>query len=1015
MALIAWYKLDGNALDSSGNGHHGTASGATWAGGKIGQCGKLTGALSTSIPSASWSVATHSVTLSGWFKFIEADVISRLGQLTYTYNTPTGTLLGYNNYGGFALTWGATHNSGTFSDFRVFGTLRHSNGTYTTATKAVIYGEWAHYAVVFDRNTNVLKLYVDGELLGSTPISSFGQGNYTDRSFYINYGSIYGGNGPGSHMNCFVDDVRIYDHALSPKEVKELAKAKVLHYKFDDFQEPTKNLIDVISYTLYSNNNSVYPIQKESYEGHFRIRRNPDFSTYPSAAFSCYTNVFYDSVAGKQYAHSVYVKPEKDVRLSLATSNYVLCPAGVWTRLERVFTASSTESVRFSGLYSSDSFGPNFNPWIEVRDPQCEEKGHVTPFVPSERPGIVHDCSGYDNHAELALATTPRWVPDAKIGSGAYEFDGATQYFKIPKYSKDDNVTISLWVNTSQSLGSQILIGDYNSIGIGIHSGTIIGTCTFAKPVGILDNNFKNNSWNHISVVSDNGNMRYYCNGVLLQNGNNNNWGWSNDSFAVIGRRSPGSSSTPYYVNGLIDDVRIYATALSDEDILELYQTRGSIDSHGNLYVQDINEPENIGLSANNAIKNKTFAGGLGRYTQAHCQVTLTDRGLRIYRTPNLTQSTDGNVMYGGMRISLLDLLPGGIQEGRRYKVTFDVEGQTYQSNSPISITNNMGWGGGGLTPNPLVIKNDSTLGANFQGHKKCEYIFEVRDSIYKVCTTSYSSFIEGNTYPSYNHLTFHFGYGTTGTGTDIYITNFKVIDITDIPLNSLDDKGTMLYEEFSELGPTNGLIAYYPLNGNANDYSGNNNHGVVTGAVPTAGIHGQAYEFKNNGDKITISPISSTPTITLSAWHKWHTTSSTWRTVFGHTGNFHHLIFASNRAVSLWDGSQRTFGYSSPDNEWHLYTIIIESGVRAELYVDGIYRGQSPTTLNLTTYPVHVIGNWGSGSYPAGSLSDARIYNRALSPEEIKILYDVTKPNAIPMQLSNDGTVYLSGELKEV
>jgi hypothetical protein len=202
------------------------------------------------------------------------------------------------------------------------------------------------------------------------------------------------------------------------------------------------------------------------------------------------------------------------------------------------------------------------------------------------------------------------------------------------------------------------------------------------------------------------------------------------------------SSSSYGNLNAYEDDVRIYATALSDEDILELYQTRGSIDSHGNLYVQDIKEPENIGLSANNAIKNKTFTGGLGRYTQAHCQVTLTDRGLRIYRTPNLTQSTDGNVMYGGMRISLLDLLPGGIQEGRRYKVTFDVEGQTYQSNSPISITNNMGWGGGGLTPNPLVIKNDSTLGANFQGHKKCEYIFEVRDSIYKVCTTSYSSFV---------------------------------------------------------------------------------------------------------------------------------------------------------------------------------------------------------------------------------------------------------------------------------
>ena len=31
---------------------------------------------------------------------------------------------------------------------------------------------------------------------------------------------------------------------------------------------------------------------------------------------------------------------------------------------------------------------------------------------------------------------------------------------------------------------------------------------------------------------------------------------------------------------------------------------------------------------------------------------------------------------------------------------------------------------------------------------------------------------------------------------------------------------------------PTNGLVAYYPFNGNANDASGNGNHGTVNGAI---------------------------------------------------------------------------------------------------------------------------------------------------------------------------------------
>lgn len=39
-----------------------------------------------------------------------------------------------------------------------------------------------------------------------------------------------------------------------------------------------------------------------------------------------------------------------------------------------------------------------------------------------------------------------------------------------------------------------------------------------------------------------------------------------------------------------------------------------------------------------------------------------------------------------------------------------------------------------------------------------------------------------------------------------------------------------------SEVGITNGLVAYYPLNKDAKDYSGNGYHGTVTGAVLTGG-----------------------------------------------------------------------------------------------------------------------------------------------------------------------------------
>ena len=79
---------------------------------------------------------------------------------------------------------------------------------------------------------------------------------------------------------------------------------------------------------------------------------------------------------------------------------------------------------------------------------------------------------------------------------------------------------------------------------------------------------------------------------------------------------------------------------------------------------------------------------------------------------------------------------------------------------------------------------------------------------------------------------------------------------------------------------PTDGLVAYYPFNGNANDASGNGNNGTVSGATLTANKDGdaeKAYEFtvnENGGwgnpqQEITVDYNASmnSNTITLSAW----------------------------------------------------------------------------------------------------------------------------------------------------
>jgi hypothetical protein len=72
---------------------------------------------------------------------------------------------------------------------------------------------------------------------------------------------------------------------------------------------------------------------------------------------------------------------------------------------------------------------------------------------------------------------------------------------------------------------------------------------------------------------------------------------------------------------------------------------------------------------------------------------------------------------------------------------------------------------------------------------------------------------------------------------------------------------------------PTNGLVAYYPFNGNANDQSGNGNNGVVHGANLTndrTGTNNQAYSFNGRNNYISIpfsNSIAVQNEITVSVW----------------------------------------------------------------------------------------------------------------------------------------------------
>jgi len=100
----------------------------------------------------------------------------------------------------------------------------YADSTYYDATK------WHHAVYVADGPMNYI--YVDGQLSKYWDSSS----KYTD-NFIPLLGASYNritigtsaGN-PNNRANGLVNDIRIYDHALSPREIKEISKGLVLHY-----------------------------------------------------------------------------------------------------------------------------------------------------------------------------------------------------------------------------------------------------------------------------------------------------------------------------------------------------------------------------------------------------------------------------------------------------------------------------------------------------------------------------------------------------------------------------------------------------------------------------------------------------------------------------------------------------------------------------------------------------------------------------------------------------------------
>jgi hypothetical protein len=217
---------------------------------------------------------------------------------------------------------------------------------------------------------------------------------------------------------------------------------------------------------------------------------------------------------------------------------------------------------------------------------------------------------------------------------------------------------------------------------------------------------------------------------------------------------------------------------------------------------------------------------------------------------------------------------------------------------------------------------------------------------------------------------------------------------------------------------PTDGLVGWWPFNGNANDESGNGNDGVVNGATLTEDRFGNteaAYGFDGVDDYI-IGDSDALPTDerTVSVWFYAISIGEGFKGkhVMGYGGDacgeswlmqIDSWLFQNTYEISGHcnvNGSYSDYGGNHPNGAWH-HWVGTSSSTGTVMYLDGILLLSTTESFSSTYVQDRdflfgaVPYNNGLGFYIDsysnpwhGSLDDIAIYNRALSQEEITALY---------------------------
>ena len=224
-----------------------------------------------------------------------------------------------------------------------------------------------------------------------------------------------------------------------------------------------------------------------------------------------------------------------------------------------------------------------------------------------------------------------------------------------------------------------------------------------------------------------------------------------------------------------------------------------------------------------------------------------------------------------------------------------------------------------------------------------------------------------------------------------------------------------------SDVSPTEGLVAYYPFNGNANDESGCGNHGVPTenvvldtglngdsnGAYRFGGYDNPGHIFVANSESLQFSEgatfsvyVKPTSWLSMDGWG-YRTDKNGAQCIIAKEHDRYGITFllaGDEQKCNVWMGSfeESWAGLGTEEklignylNKWMHLAFVYGNGY-ARLYVNGqlVDERESTPDFSRVNNQNMYIGKFSDYWYPFNGLIDeVRIYNRALDLDEVRTL----------------------------